>query len=120
MLDSAIEPLLAARGVVAFAHVDWSGTWYSRHQILSRLARICPVVVVDHPVDARDALAGRIPRRPVLETVAPNLWTYRPPRWLPEAYRPPAAKRLLDTQRARHLAASIRRLASSYPSANRV
>src|SRR6266404_2084739 len=77
MLDPAIAPLLAARGVVAFAHVDWSGTWYSRHQILSRLARICPVVVVDHPVDARDVLAGRAPSRAVLHEVAPNLWSYR-------------------------------------------
>ena len=103
-------PLLAQRGIVAFANVDWNGTWYSRHQILSRLARTCPVVVVEHPPEARDVLTGRVARRDVLTEVSPNLWSYRSPRWLPQLFKPPLARRLADALRARHLQASVRRL----------
>jgi glycosyltransferase involved in cell wall biosynthesis len=109
-------PRLAQRGIVAFADVDWNGTWYSRHQILSRLARICPVVVVAHPPDLRDVLAGRAPSQPVgLQAVAPNLWTYRSPRALPQVYRPAPAKRLLEVLRARHLQASVRSVGITDP-----
>ena len=106
---------LAERGVVAFAEVDWRGTWYSRHQLLSRLAQTCPVVVVRDPLDARDVLTGRGSKRPVLERIAPNLWDYRPPRFLPRLYRPAAAGRLLDRLRARHLDASLRSLGLTNP-----
>ena len=109
-MNPGTAPRLAARGVLAFAQVDWHGTWYSRHQILSRLARTCRVVVVEHPSPMRDVLAGKISARPVLESVAPNLWTYHPPRLLPEIFRPVAARKLLDRLRARHLRSSVRRL----------
>ncbi len=116
MLGPATAPQLAARGVVAFADVDWQGTWYSRHQILSRLARICPVVIVDHPAEARDVLAGRAARRrPILAEIAANIWSYRPPRWLPRVWRPAAAGRLIDALRARHLRASVQRLGLTDP-----
>jgi glycosyltransferase involved in cell wall biosynthesis len=104
-----VAPLLAQRGIVAFANVDWNGTWYSRHQILSRLAHTCPVVVVAHPPEARDVLAGRVARRAVFTEIARNLYTYHPPRWLPQLFKPGLAP-LLDALRARHLQASVRRL----------
>jgi glycosyltransferase involved in cell wall biosynthesis len=103
-------PLLAARGIVAFADVDWDGTWYSRHQILSRLAGVCPVVVFEWPPDARDVLAGRAQSHPALRSIAPNLWSYRAPRHLPLAYRPRALASLLGSLQDRHFAASLRRL----------
>jgi glycosyltransferase involved in cell wall biosynthesis len=106
---------LASRGIVAFAEIDWRGTWYSRHQILSRLAHTCPVVVVDHPTPARDVVTGASSDRPLVERVAPNLWRYRPPRFLPEIYRPAAARDLLETLRARHLAATVQRLGLADP-----
>jgi glycosyltransferase involved in cell wall biosynthesis len=111
MLTPEAAPRLAARGIVAFAQVDWTGAWYSRHQILSRLARVCRVVVVEHPAEARDVLAGNAPGdRPVLEAIAPQLWSYRPPRFLPRVYRPALAGRILDALRARHLQASAERV----------
>lgn len=106
---------LAARGVVAFAHVDWQGTWYSRHQILSRLARTCRVVVVDNPLEARDVLAGRAASRPALQAIEPGLWSYRAPRLLAHLYRPASAGRALEALRALHLRASLRRLGLEDP-----
>ena len=47
----------------------------TRHQILSRLSRLCPVVIVDPPVEARDALSGRAGRRPALQVIGPGLWS---------------------------------------------
>jgi glycosyltransferase involved in cell wall biosynthesis len=115
MRAQATRLRLAERGVVAFAEVDWRGTWYSRHQLLSRLARTCPVVVVGDPLEAREVVTGRAPARPVLERIAPNLWDYRPPRLLPRLYRPAVAGRLLDRLRARHLEASVRSLGMTDP-----
>ena len=104
-------PLLARRGIVAFANVDWNGTWYSRHQILSRLAQTCPVVIVEHPPEARDVLAGRVaPQNGVFTEIARNLWSYRSPRFLPQLFKPAIARRAVDALRARHLQASVRRL----------
>ena len=101
---------LARRGVVAFAHIDWGGIWYSRHQILRRLSRSCPVVIVDPPVEARDALSGRAGSRPALKEIAPGLWSYRPPRYLPFVYRPTAAARATAELRRFHLVGTLRRL----------
>jgi glycosyltransferase involved in cell wall biosynthesis len=108
-------PLLAARGILAFAQIDWQGTWYSRHQILSRLARTCPVVVFERPPDARDVLAGRARSRPALEAVAPGIWRYRAPRGLPQLYRPAAAARLLAALQDRHLRTALRSIGLRAP-----
>ena len=101
---------LARRGVVAFAHIGWGGAWYSRHQILRRLSRSCPVAIVDPPVEARDVLSGRADRRPALKEIAPGLWSYRPPRWLPLVYRPAAAAWATAELRRSHLLGTLRRL----------
>lgn len=108
-------PHLAARGILAFADVDWEGTWYSRHQILSRLARTCPVVVFERPPEARDVLSGDAPARPALRSVAPGLWSYRAPRRLPHLYRPAWAGRLLGVLQERHLRAALERVGLREP-----
>lgn len=103
---------LAQRGIVAFADVGWTGTWYSRHQILSRLSRRFPVVIAAQPVPIREAL-GELGKRRALERVAAvqgTLWSYRAPAWLPLVYRPAAAGRALQDLQGAHLRASVRGL----------
>lgn len=106
---------LARRGIVAFAHVEWGGVWYSRHQILRRLSALCPVVIVAPPVEARVVLLGHATARSVLQEIAPRLWSYRPPRWLPLLYRPKDVASMLATLRGRHLDATVRRLGLGDP-----
>ncbi|MEZ4331769.1 MAG: glycosyltransferase [Myxococcota bacterium] len=100
---------LADRGVLAFADVTWNGTWYSRHQILSRLARFYPLAIVGRSVPLRSVPGELFARRP-LEAVDRGLWSYRAPAILPEIYRPPALRRLSLALQALHLRRSARGL----------
>ncbi len=105
---------LANRGILAFADVDWSGTWYSRHQILSRLAHKCPVVIVGQPVPIRSVPTQMFARR-ALEPIEGQLWSYRAPAMLPSVYRPDWAHRLSLSLQARHLSATARKLGLDDP-----
>lgn len=108
---------LAQRGIVAFADVGWSGTWYSRHQILSRLARRFPVVIAAQPVPIR-AAAGELARRRALEPVpaiSGRLWSYRAPAWLPHVYRPAIVGHALSRLQGLHLRTSVRSLGMRDP-----
>lgn len=100
---------LADRGVLAFADVTWNGTWYSRHQILSRLARVYPLAIVGRSVPLR-SVPGELFARRSLEAVDRGLWSYRAPAFLPEIYRPPLLRRLSLALQARHLRHAAGRL----------
>lgn len=104
-----MAPSLADRGVLAFADVTWDGTWYSRHQILSRLARVYPLAIVGRAVPLRSVPGELFARRP-LEPVDQGLWSYRAPALLPELYRPAPLRRVALALQARHLRHTARRL----------
>jgi glycosyltransferase involved in cell wall biosynthesis len=106
---------LGSRGIVAFGDVDWNGVWYSRHNILSRLAKTIPVLVVGRPFEARDVVTLKARGLTGAHRVADRLWSYRAPRFAPKFYRPPWLTRGGARLRAAHLQMTWRRLGMRDP-----
>jgi glycosyltransferase involved in cell wall biosynthesis len=99
MLEPARPPELNLRvrdwgegaGMVYLGLARWDGMWRSRQQLMSRFARVMPVLYVEPwvslrrwrrlGISARDML--RDLREPLLRQVDERLWVYRSPVWLP-------------------------------------
>lgn len=107
-------PILSGHDIISFGDMQWDGPWMSRHHIVSRLARTSRVINVSPPLYIRDLLKGRKDHSQTLLQVAPNLWQYQPPWFLPRTHRRRAA-RLLETLQALHLRRTWSRLGFRAP-----
>ncbi len=107
--------MLRERGIVAFGDVDWNGVWYSRHQILSRLAHECPVLVVGRPFEARAVVTFKAEGATGPQPVADGLWSYRAPRHAAQVYRPAWLGRATARLRSADLQSTWRRLGMRHP-----
>jgi glycosyltransferase involved in cell wall biosynthesis len=92
-----------------FVEFVWQGTWYSRHHLISRLARNHRVMIAEPAVGWRETI-----RRPTaalqgsrITADEHNVLHYHPPRWLPEILRGPGVRRALTKLRGGATSRSI-------------
>jgi glycosyltransferase involved in cell wall biosynthesis len=99
-------PLFPHVGIVGLVPDAWTAPWQPRHQVMRRLATFFQVTWVSPAPEWRHALAPREAGDPY---PVPGLAVYRPPRWLPQVYRPAAAGRLLLRARLRQVRRGLAR-----------
>jgi glycosyltransferase involved in cell wall biosynthesis len=103
--------------IISFAVDRWDDVPRCRHHVMSRLARRNRVLFTSSPSYIRDILrrgAGDSNDNRVNQ-VAPTLYTYIPPRWLPYSYRFPRLNRSSLRLRCRMIARTARTLGMSDP-----
>jgi glycosyltransferase involved in cell wall biosynthesis len=111
-LASRKAPAMPDIGVVAFVPDEWGGLWYSRHQVLTRLAKYFHVAWVDQPRGLREHwLPGQSANDPCLNHAVcpPGFIRYQSGRWLPNLARPASLGDWLAAHRARAATALLRR-----------
>src|SRR5690242_10170423 len=97
-------PLIREIGVLALVPDTWGGPWQPRHHVLTRLAKIFPVVWVNPAPYWRSLLPGTPSDDWAFDfdgTTPPGFLTYKPAVWLPEIYRPPLVARWMRRERLR-------------------
>jgi len=100
--------------IISFAVDQWTDVPRCRHHVMSRLAGQNRVIFATSPWYIRDALRHRRGHAG-LHRISSNLYTYRPPRWLPYSYRFPRLDRCSLQVRCRLLARTARGLGMERP-----
>ena len=105
------RPLFPKVGVVAFVPEEWGGTWLSRHQVLTRLAKYFHVVWAEPSRSWRELVLGG--GKPVnhshrSETFPEGFSLYQPERWLPQFDRPAWLASWTAAERGRRAAELLR------------
>lgn len=105
------RPLFPKVGVVAFVPEEWGGTWLSRHQVLTRLAKYFHVVWAEPARSWRELVLGG--GKPVnhshrSETFPEGFSLYQPERWLPQFDRPAWLASWTAAERGRRAAELLR------------
>lgn len=95
---------------------DWTGTWYSRHQLSVGLARRHSVVLVEEPIGWRAALTRpRSWANARLAAEPAGTLRYSHPGWLPRVYRNRLVRRELDRLRSQVLSRCLRAAGTGRP-----
>ncbi len=105
------RPLFPKVGVVAFVPEECGGTWLSRHQVLTRLAKYFHVVWAEPARSWRELVLGG--GKPVnhshrSETFPEGFSLYQPERWLPQFDRPAWLASWTAAERGRRAAELLR------------
>jgi glycosyltransferase involved in cell wall biosynthesis len=106
---------LQGASIVSFAVDRWTDVPRCRHHVMSRLARRNRVLFTAPPWQLREAIFAGANGETGLARVADNLYTYAPPRWLPDSYRFPRFNRCSLRLRSRLLSRTLRRLGIDRP-----
>jgi glycosyltransferase involved in cell wall biosynthesis len=104
--------------ILSFDVNPWDGIWFSRQHLLSRLARLNPVLYVTSPFYIRDALQGvwrGEGRATGVSKIGENLYTYAPPRWLPYNYRSQPLNQTTERLRVRQIQKALDKLGMKRP-----
>jgi len=112
----AASAILEGVPIISFAVDRWTDVPRCRHHVMSRLAERNPVIFAGLPWYIRDAFRrDATERERGLTRITSNLYTYRPPRWLPYSYRFRLLDRCALQLRCNLLARSARTLGMARP-----
>lgn len=102
---------LRGEDIVCLALRPWHGPWKASQQLMSLIARFNRVLYVGPPASLRAGINGiraGVPRPPILEEAAPNLFVYNEPRLLTKS----RVSRVFNSLTAELRLAHVRRLAA--------
>jgi glycosyltransferase involved in cell wall biosynthesis len=104
---------------LSFSLDRWTGVWRSRHHVMSQFSKSMRVLYVDPATYVGDLFGRPSPRRSNRPTgvsrIAADLYTYVPPRWLPDSYRYPKLDRAIKHLRYAQIRHVMRRLGMARP-----
>ena len=103
--------------LVMFSELTWGGTWYSRHHLISGLARRNRVFYVEEPASWRDVVSrpASALRSVEVQKDAYDVLRIQPARWLPDIGRPEGMRRALFALRAHQLTRYLARAGAMRP-----